>query len=279
MLDYLRPVSPLFPYIGGKRNLAPAIVEMIGAIPHHLYAEPFVGAGGVFLRRPMATPVEVINDRSRDIATFFRVLQRHYQALLDMLKWQLSTRADFERLMATDPETLTDLERSARFLYLQRLAFGGKVRGRTFGVSRTAPARFDLGRLVPMLEDVHERLARVVIECLDFGEFIARYDGAETLFYLDPPYFGSEADYGRDVFGPGDFGRLAQQLRAIRGRFLLSINDLPETREIFTGFELRELSTTYTIREGDGLPTRELLVCGPRPLANLRRPIQVGSLL
>lgn len=70
MLDYLRPVSPLFPYIGGKRNLAPAIVEMIGAIPHHLYAEPFVGAGGVFLRRPMATPVEVINDRSRDIATF-----------------------------------------------------------------------------------------------------------------------------------------------------------------------------------------------------------------
>lgn len=64
--------------------------------------------GGVFLRRPTKPKAEVINEASRDVATFFRVLQRHYHAFLDMLRWQLSGRAEFERLNAQDPDTLTE---------------------------------------------------------------------------------------------------------------------------------------------------------------------------
>ena len=115
--------------------------------------------GGIFLRRPWRSKVEVINDISGDVTTLFRVLQRHYVAFMDMLKWQLTSRAEFERLNASNPETLTDLERAARFLYLQRTAFGGKVVGRTFGTSTTSPARFDITKLGSMLEEVHERLA------------------------------------------------------------------------------------------------------------------------
>jgi DNA adenine methylase len=91
--------------------------------------------GGVFFRRDERPNSEVINDWSEDVSTFFRVLQRHYQPFMDMLRWQITTRAGFEKLAALPPESLTDLERSARFLYLQRLAFGGKVRGRNFGVA------------------------------------------------------------------------------------------------------------------------------------------------
>lgn len=60
-----------------------------------------------------------------------------------MMRWQLTTRAEFERLVRTDPETLTDFERAARFYYLQRTAFGGKVSGRTFGTSVQRPALLD----------------------------------------------------------------------------------------------------------------------------------------
>ena len=100
--------------------------------------------GGVFFRRAVAPPVEVINDLNRDVATFFRVLQRHYVAFLDMMRWQLTVRAEFERLSATDPATLTDLERAARFYYLQVTAYGGKAAGRNFGVDRRRPGRFDI---------------------------------------------------------------------------------------------------------------------------------------
>jgi DNA adenine methylase len=239
-------VRPVAPYIGGKRQLAKHLVARIETVEHSCYAEPFVGMGGVFLRRRLVPAAEVINDFSRDIATFFRIIQRHYAAFMEMMRFQLTTRAEFERLSRTDPGTLTDLERSARFLYLQRTSFGGKVLGRTFGTATERPARFDISRLGPMLEDLHSRLSGVTIECLGFADFIARYDRPRTLFYLDPPYFGTEGYYGKTLFGRDDFARLAEVLRGLKGRFILSINDHPEVRKIFAGWPFETVQATYT---------------------------------
>ena len=243
----LAPTSPVFPYQGGKRRLAGRIIELLRPIPHTTYVEPFVGGGGVFLRRPWRAKAEVINDISRDVATLFRILQRHYVALMDLLRWQITSRAEFERLLAAVPDTLTDLERSARFLYLQRTAFGGKVTGRNFGVSVGTPARFDVTKLGAVLEAVHERLSGVVIEALPYQQLITRYDRAETLFYLDPPYYGCERDYGDGVFERADFERMAAQLRGIAGRFVLSLNDHPEVRRIFHGFTCHTVDVGYSI--------------------------------
>lgn len=262
-LQSVRPVNPVAPYLGGKRNLASRLTAIIDAIPHGLYAEPFCGMGGVFLRRRRKPKVEVINDISTDVVTLFRILQRHYQQFLDVLKWQLASRSEFERLVTVDPATLTDLERAARFLYLQRTAFGGKVSGRNFGTDRNGPARFDLTKLVPMLEDVHERLSSVHIERLPYGELIRRYDRPDALFYLDPPYWQCETDYGPGVFGPADFEALAEQLAGIQGRFILSINNVHEIREIFAAFQQIEVDTTYSIgskQTGVGKRVGELMI-------------------
>jgi len=249
--DFVRPVSPAAGYIGGKRRLARPITRAIDRIPHHLYAEPFVGMGGVFLRRARKAPAEVINDWSEDVATFFRILQRHYVAFLDMLRFQLTTRAGFERLIKVDPSTQTDLERAARFLYLQRLAFGGKVAGRNFGVSAGEPAAFDVTKLGPMLEQIHERLASVTIERLPWATFLERYDREDALFYLDPPYYGCEDDYGRELFGRAEFPKMAAALQALRGRFLLSINDHPYIRRTFADFAMVRVELLYSIAGGD----------------------------
>ena len=231
---------------------------------HSTYAEPLVGLGGIFLRRTSRPRAEAINDISRDIATLFRILQRHYPQFLDVLKFQLTTRTEFNRLVDTNPDTLTDLERAARFLYLQRTAFGGKVSGRNFGVSRDRPARFNLTTLEPMLEDLHARLSGVVIECLPWADFLRRYDGPGTLFYLDPPYWGCEDMYGKAVFARADFARLAAALSGLQGRFILSINDVPAIRETFAGFDIETVETTYTISNGAAQGGRkELLICGP----------------
>jgi DNA adenine methylase len=254
------PVKPAAGYIGGKKQLAKAIIACIEKLPHETYAEPFVGMGGVFLRRPRAPKGEIINDRSGDVATFFRILQRHYVPFMDMLKWQLTGRQEFERLKASDPATLTDLERAARFLYLQRTAFGGKVAGRNFGVDPLG-ARFNVTKLMPMLDDLHDRLAGVVIECLPWADFIARYDRPSTLFYLDPPYFGRETDYGAGLFERSEYERMAHVLRGLKGRFILSINDVPQIRRTFAGFTLRPVRLSYTVSRGSkATPARELII-------------------
>lgn len=265
-LTPVRPVSPAAPYLGGKRNLAARLIQLIGAVPHRTYVEPFVGMGGVFLRRTTRPPVEVINDLSGDVATLFRVLQEHYPYFIDMLRWRLTSRAEFERLRDLPAGRLTDLQRAARFLYLQRLAFGGKISGRTFGVDRRTPGRFDVTKLEPMLADLHERLAGVVIEQLPYADVIASYDSPETLFYLDPPYWGCERDYG-DGFARGDFEALATVLGKIEGQFILSINDTPGAREVFAAFEMMAVETTYTIATaaaGEGKRVGELIILGRR---------------
>ncbi|EEE37396.1 D12 class N6 adenine-specific DNA methyltransferase [Rhodobacteraceae bacterium KLH11] len=262
LLHPVKPVNPVAPWLGGKRNLAKRITAILDHEPHQTYAEPFVGMGGIFLRRAMRPRAEVINDFGRDVSNLFRILQRHYPQFLEVLRFQLTTRVEFLRLVDTDPNTLTDLERAARFLYLQRTAFGGKVSGRNFGVSKDRPGRFNLTTLEPMLEDLHSRMAGVVIECLDYAEFIWRYDGSATLFYLDPPYWGSEGDYGKEMFARDEFDRMAAQLSGIKGKFLMSINDVSEIHEIFGSFNLRQVATTYSVSkvsEGRG-QRAELLI-------------------
>lgn len=263
MLKPVKPARPVAAYLGGKRNLAKRLTSIIETIPHATYAEAFVGMGGVFLRRRFRPDCEVINDWSGDVANFFRVLQNHYVAFLEMLRFQITSRAEFERLCRIDPTTLTDMQRAARFLYLQRTAFGGKVASRNFGVSLGRGAAFDVTRLGPMLEEVWERLAGVTVERLVWQAFVPRYDRPDTLFYLDPPYFGCEDDYGAGMFSRDEFEELAQVLATLKGRFVLSINDTPETRALFGGFHVVPVGLTYQI---SGAPTqaRELIVTNSR---------------
>lgn len=246
-LETIAPVSPAAGYLGGKRNLARRVCALIQSIDHDGYAEPFVGMGGIFLRRSARPRFEAINDISGDVTTLFRVVRRHYQALVDELDWLPASREEFERLRSVDPACLTDIERAARFLYLQKLAFGGKVVGRHFGVDSRAPARFNLARLRATLAAIRDRLQPVVIERLTFSDFIARYDRPGMLFYLDPPYWNCEGDYGAGVFERADFERLAEQLGEIRGRFILSINDTPGARAVFSRFHQHGVGVSYSI--------------------------------
>jgi DNA adenine methylase len=255
------PAPPPAPWIGGKRGLARRICQALAATPHAAYVEPFVGMGGVFLRRRMRPAAEVINDASGDVVTLFRVLQRHPEALLRELRWRPAMRVEFDRLKGARIQDLTDIERAARLLYLQTLAYAGKVTGRSFGTDAVQGHVFDIGRLAPRLEALHRRLAGVVIEHMDWSELLPRYDRPSTLFYLDPPYWGSEGDYGSSLFSAEEFGRIGEALHGLEGRFLLSINDVPEIREIFAWADIEPIETRYTIAGGDkAVAAKELLI-------------------
>jgi DNA adenine methylase len=70
-LNPIQPAQPIAPWLGGKRNLAKRICYIIDATPCSTYAEPFVGMGGIFLRRGQRPKAEVINDYGRDVANLF----------------------------------------------------------------------------------------------------------------------------------------------------------------------------------------------------------------
>jgi DNA adenine methylase len=246
---------PIIPWIGGKRRLADRIIPQFP--PHKCYVEVFAGGAALYFMRPPAE-VEVINDINGELVNLYRVVKNHLEEFVRQFKFALSSRDVFKWLQETPAHVLTDIQRAARFFYLQQHAFGGKVSGQTWGTATTAPP-INLLRIEENLSAAHLRLASAYIENMDWAKCIERYDRPHTLFYLDPPYLETEG-YGVD-FPLGEYERMADLMGRIKGKAILSINDHPDIRRIFGNFQMDETGISYIVGGGGkGVDRRELII-------------------
>ena len=221
-------------WLGGKSQLARTIIDMMPE--HHHYCEVFGGAGWVLFKKT-ASKLETINDINGDLVNLYRVFKYHPDALVQEFETQLISRDEFERLKASNSKTLTDIQRAARFYYLLRTCFGAKISEPNFFSHVERKPHLKLGdELKLTLSKIHHRLQKVNIENRNFDTLIQKMDRPTTLFYLDPPYYNCENYYGKDIFSREDFAKLNNILRNIQGKFILSLNDVPEVRELFEGF-------------------------------------------
>jgi len=218
--------------------------------------EPFCGGAALYFRKD-TSKVEVINDINGELINLYRVVKNHLEEFVRQFKWALSSRQIFEWQKSTPAEVLTDIQRAARFYYLQHMAFGAKVEGQTFGTATTAPAGINILRLEETLSAAHLRLACTTIEHLGWVECIKKYDRPHTLFYLDPPYWGTQG-YGVD-FGLEQYDVMASLARSIQGNMIISVNDIPEMRQAFSGLHFETVSLKYSLGN-QSLAGHELIV-------------------
>ena len=245
-----------FAYIGGKSRLSKQIISFIPE--HRIYCEVFSGAAWVFFRK-RPSRVEVINDLDSELIAFYRVVQNHLEEFLRQFKWLLTSREWFEDYKSQlEAGGLTDIQKAARYYYVQRLAFGGKVRDRSYGVELDGRTpRINLLRLEEEMSAIHLRLSSVRIENLPWQRLIEKYDRPETFFYCDPPYHGCP-DYKHN-FTLENFQEMAGLLKGIQGKFMLSINDHPEIREVFRPFHRKSVSLLYTVSSKEPVKVQELI--------------------
>lgn len=232
----------VIPYFGGKSRLAKTIINKIPE--HTCYIEVFAGGASVFFAKD-PSQAEVLNDLDRDLVTLYRVIKHHPEELYKQYKYSLVSRSEFDREQQVNPETLTDIQRAARYLFLQKCAFGGHITGQTFGMTTTGKPRFNLLTLESTIEKAWQRLINVQIECKDFRDLIPRYDRPHSFFFLDPPYWQIPG-YKHD-FEESDFVELASILGSIKGKFLMTINDTKEVRAIFKDFPIQETTLKYSM--------------------------------
>lgn len=248
--------KPIIPWMGGKSRLANDILALFPE--HQCYVEVFAGGAALYHKKELAS-IEVINDINGELVNLYRVVQNHLEEFVRQFKWALSSRQIFKWEQEKRPETLTDIQRAARFYYLQKLSFGGKVSGQTFGTATTSPPRLNLLRIEEDLSACHLRLARTHIENLDWVKCIEKYDRPHSLFYLDPPYFET-AGYGVD-FGLEQYEKMADLARTIKGKMIISINEHDTIKTVFKGLSNRSLNINYTVG-GNSKPkqSKELLI-------------------
>ena len=242
-------------YIGGKNRLAKRLLEIFPE--HTTYVEAFAGGAQVFFHKE-PSKVEVLNDLDGEIVNFYRVCQLHYEELLRYFRFAVVSRTWFDLLKSSNPQTLTDIQRAARHLYLLRNCFASLVRNPVYHRNVIQPPSFNLEHLPELIENAHKRLLRVQLECAPYEEVVKRFDRPTTLFYLDPPDWGRKLY--RHNFDEADFEKLAELLKTIQGKFVLSLNDVPDVRKLFAGFQIREVELHYTSQKHAGRRYREVLI-------------------
>ena len=247
---------PVIPWIGGKRRLADKLIPLFPK--HQCYVEVFCGGAALYFLKPSPSETEVLNDINGDLVRLYRVLKYHLQEFIRQFEFAITSRQIFEWEKMTRPETLTDIQRAARFYYLQHTAFGAKVQGQNYGTV-TQGSSFDITRIGESLTAAWRRLGGTNIENLPWEDCIERYDRPHTFFYMDPPYWQTEG-YGVP-FEFDNYERMAKIMREVKGKVMVSINDHPDIRLAFDGHHILELDIQYTLAKvGEYQTSKELVI-------------------
>lgn len=230
---------PIVAWPGGKTRLLKHLLPLLERCKHKTYVEPFGGGAAVLLAKAPAQR-EVLNDLNGDLINLYRCARHHTRELLRLVRSMPSGRAVFREVRDSKPET--DLLRAARTFYLLRCSVYGQASSWL-----NSPLPRGLGhRLVAF----RRRMERVLLECRPAEELLPIYDSPETLFFLDPPYVGTGALKTYANYTPAQLEALAKQVRALKGHFILTIDDRPEHRALFEGYAQLPVETRAHMRTG-----------------------------
>jgi len=247
-------------WVGGKSRLAGDIVKLFPE--HKTYVEVFGGAGWVMFKKDReASQVEVYNDLNGALANLFRVVKHRPSELVEALNLVLYSRETYYRfLKEIDHPGEDEIQTAARFIYLIRNSFGSRV-ANGWGYAKTRKPRTitDLA----FLNEIQERLKSVFIDNRSFEKVISAFDSRDTLFYLDPPYWIVGDKLYQHSLSTAEHEKLSRVLQDIKGRFVLSYNDVAHIRDLYRGFSIKvtkEIHYSLNNQRDTALKKSEILI-------------------
>jgi DNA adenine methylase len=116
--------DPFLKWPGGKRWAASHIAGAVRRRLENKYFEPFLGGGAVFFC--LCPRRALLSDINGDLINIYRMIRDHPNEVIEKLRVLPVSRAEYYRIRASEPSE--PALRAARFLYLNRTAFGGMYR-------------------------------------------------------------------------------------------------------------------------------------------------------
>ena len=247
-------LQPLISRVGGKTKIAKAIIERMP--PHTTYAEPFIGGGSIYFRKPLVD-INVINDKDKEIIDIYRDMRDVGEEVKKMNF--TPSRHGFNKILKMKKFN-NKKERLFRNLYLSKFSYAGN-RKTYWGDKETRDKRgMKHGDVIKRNADRYkEKLKRTHILNKDFRNVIKDYDSPTTLFYLDPPYSQLVDRWGYDylIITPEE---VYNAVKNIKGKFLLSYNDSPDIKNLFKDYKIKTIKTTYELSGTRNPNIKELLI-------------------
>ena len=242
------------PYIGGKSSKSPyGVGQWINSfLPYDpnngaIYAEPFGGMAGIMLQRP-PTRTEIYNDINKRAVNWFLCVRRWPEDL--KYACENTPFSEYEYLVCSQTmDEGTCLERARKFAVVMcqglmatdneaklhwSMCLGGENRNRWPGAAKR-------------MTELSDRLRSVMFSCRDALDVLKRIEEKnKAVVFCDPPY-GGDSDQTLYRNQTIDRAKLANQLRRMKGRVLISGN-AGEYDHLLPGWDYRERQTTPAYR-------------------------------
>ena len=214
---------PFLKWAGGKRSLLPEIMARMPDGDIDLFIEPFLGGGAVFLDlvRQGRIKKAILNDRNPELVHTWRMVRDEPGALIEAVRQWEPDEETYYKVRAIEADTLSDVERAARVLWLNRTCYNGLYRINRSGRFNVPFGRYKRVQLVDEdnLWAVSEALQCATLYDIDFAGVMAMA-GEGTVVYCDPPYWPLSdtsyfTAYDGQPFKTEDQERLAECFHAL----------------------------------------------------------------
>lgn len=230
-------IRPILRWPGGKSRMLKLILPRI---PQHVcYCEPFAGGLAVLLAK-QRSPVEVVNDMNGTLVALYRNLQYHLPAILAEINWMFSSRQTLHDFIAQPG--LTEIQRAARFLLVNRTSFGGNMHSFAVAKSHGGGAAFDREATSKLLAAAHQRLNKVVVENLPYERCLDNYDSKDSFIFMDPPYLNAQTEAYRG-WSEKEMRQFRRRVEKLKGKWLVTVDDSPLNRDLFSDCKLEAVSS------------------------------------
>lgn len=254
-------LKPVTKWVGGKRQLLPMLHQYLPK-QFKRYFEPFVGGGALLF--DLAPAQATINDANGELMNVYQVIKDDPQALIEQLQ-RLAVRnsKDFYlHIRALDRsdayETLTDVQKAARLLYMLRVDYNGMYRVNSHNQFNVPYGRQKNPTIVNVdnIMAVHDYFVSNDVEMChgDFEDAVASAQAGD-LVYFDPPYVplnptSSFTSYTKDNFGDAEQKRLAKCVGKLSKKgvyVMLSNSDTSYVRDLYGQFSIHTVQAMRSV--------------------------------
>ncbi len=240
-------------YPGGKskvvkKQIAPLFPDF------EEFREPFLGGGSVFIHTQQIFPERRfwINDLYPSVFKFWKMAKQDMEGLLGQIwKWRkaFSEGKKLHRFLIKELHDFSELEKAAAFFILNRITFSGT--SESGGYSEQAFQKRFTESSIDRLSRIKPLLNSVKITNYDFQK-VVEASGENVFIFLDPPYFSAtqSALYGKNghLHKAFDHKRFADVMRNCKHQWLITYDDSPVIRDLFSFAKIKEWELTYGMR-------------------------------
>jgi DNA adenine methylase len=266
----LKPIKSPLRYPGGKSKVTDLLLPFI-PLDIREFREPFIGGGSVFLavKNLFQNRIERywINDINVDLYLFWKYAQNNIDNLASAVIKVRENYQDGKELynyLKNQDNINSEFDIAVRFFIMNRITFSGIMD--SGGYSQQAFEKRFTESSIERLKSVSNCLSQVNITCADYEDLLMQ-DGKEVFLFLDPPYFKAVKSklYGLkgDLHTSFDHQRFADNLQKCQHRWLLTYDDCPEVRELFSFADISEFEVQYGMnnyKQKNAAKGKELLI-------------------